>query len=204
MRKSMVVYSSRSGDTKTVAEAIFDILPGKKEIYTVEEAPSAEGYDFIAMGFRMEKGRPEPWAAAYMKTLQMLERSMVGLFGTLGAEPDAEYARECIREAVELVSEERVAGTFLCKSRAAPVVINTTKKDLCDVPTSSAEKMAFVRASQIPADEAHLTDAQTFFREIVQRLESEERQWEKWRRERTEAWRSMEEKKSAAFRRVLM
>ena len=60
MRKSMVVYSSRSGDTKKVAEAIFDILPGKKEIYTVQEAPPAEKYDFIAMGFGVEKGRPDP------------------------------------------------------------------------------------------------------------------------------------------------
>ena len=155
----------------------------------MQEAPPGEGYDFIAMGFGVEKGRPDPWAAAYIKTLQMLEREMVGIFGTLGAEHDTEYARECIREAVELVSEERVAGTFLCKRRAAPSVMDTTKKDLFEVHTLYAEKIAFVQASQMPADESHMTDAQTFFREIVQRLESEERAWEKWRKQRTEAWR---------------
>jgi len=49
--KLLVTYSSRTGNTKKVAEAIISIMPAVTEIYPVEEAPPPQGYDFIVFGF---------------------------------------------------------------------------------------------------------------------------------------------------------
>ena len=88
--RSLVVYSSRTGNTQKVARAIFDILPHEKEIFTVEKAPPADGYDFVAIGFWVDKGQPDEKAVAYMLTVQ---DTAVGLFGTLGAKPDSDHAQ---------------------------------------------------------------------------------------------------------------
>lgn len=48
--KSLIVYSSRTGNTRKVAEAIFDLWPDSKEIHPVETARPPDEFDFIAMG----------------------------------------------------------------------------------------------------------------------------------------------------------
>jgi len=112
--KSLVVYSSRTGNTRKVADAVFESLPGDREIFPVDQAPPATGHDFVAIGFWVDKGRPDDKAAAYMQTVK---GTTVGLFGTLGAQPDSPHARESMRRAVDLVSGNQVAGTFLCQGR---------------------------------------------------------------------------------------
>ena len=86
--RSLVVYSSRTGNTKRVAEAIFKILPEMKMLCPVEEAPSADGFDFIAIGFWIDRGFPDAKAQHYMKTLQ---GKRIGIFGTLGSYSDKEW-----------------------------------------------------------------------------------------------------------------
>ena len=46
--KSLVVYSSQTGNTRKLAEAVFEGLTGDKALYPVEEAPDPSGYGFIA------------------------------------------------------------------------------------------------------------------------------------------------------------
>ena len=49
--KTLIVYSSLTGNTKKVAEAIAAVLPGC-DLLPVEEAPaSVEGYDLVALGY---------------------------------------------------------------------------------------------------------------------------------------------------------
>lgn len=43
--KSMVVYSSKTGNTKKLANGIYGALSGEKEIYPVDEAPSTLDFD---------------------------------------------------------------------------------------------------------------------------------------------------------------
>ena len=42
--KSLVVYSSRTGNTRKIAEAVAEALPGC-HLHPVEEAPQPEGYE---------------------------------------------------------------------------------------------------------------------------------------------------------------
>ncbi len=54
--KCLVVYSSVTGNTRKVAEAIFQAMPPDSEIFPVESAPAPDAYDFVAVGFWGDRG----------------------------------------------------------------------------------------------------------------------------------------------------
>ena len=64
--KSLIVYSSQTGNTLKMAMAVYAALPGEKEMVAVDDAPEPEGYDCIAVGFWLQAGKPDPKAAAYL------------------------------------------------------------------------------------------------------------------------------------------
>ena len=67
--KSLIVYSSQTGNTRKLAEAVRNALPGEKAMVPVDSAPSPEGYDLVAVGFWLQAGKPDPKAAAYLQDL---------------------------------------------------------------------------------------------------------------------------------------
>ncbi|WP_300675091.1 flavodoxin family protein [Desulfoluna sp.] len=127
--KSLVVYSSLTGNTRKVAEAIYNALPEPKEIHPSDEAPSPEDFDFIATGFWVDKGTADAKSRQFMETLS---GKKVGLFGTLGAYPDSDHGRQCITRVSELLAGNQLCGTFLCQGKVDPKLIKmmeTTMKD---------------------------------------------------------------------------
>ncbi|MFP4309698.1 MAG: flavodoxin family protein [Desulfococcaceae bacterium] len=166
--KSLLVYSSRTGNTEKVARAIFEVLPEPREIYPVETAPPAEGYDFVALGFWVDKGRPDERASRYMATVR---DQVVGLFGTLGAEPDSEHARTCIRRAMEMMSERnRVAGALLCQGRVDPAVVAAMQRHAPNTHPMTPERRARLREAEKHPDETDLRNAQRIFARIIEGL----------------------------------
>ena len=67
--KSLVVYSSRTGNTRKIAEAVAEALPGC-HLHPVEEAPQPEGYDLVAVGYWVDKGMPDDAAKKYMERIK--------------------------------------------------------------------------------------------------------------------------------------
>ena len=53
--KTLVVYSSRTGNTGKVARAVAEGLHDC-DIYPVKDAPNPSGYDFVAVGYWVDKG----------------------------------------------------------------------------------------------------------------------------------------------------
>ncbi len=57
--KSLIIYSSRSGNTKRLAEFAYNALKGEKKLVSITELPLEKyDYDLVAVGFR---SRPFPW-----------------------------------------------------------------------------------------------------------------------------------------------
>lgn len=48
--KFLIVYSSKTGNTKKVAEALARVAPIGSEIHSIEEAGDADGFDVILQG----------------------------------------------------------------------------------------------------------------------------------------------------------
>ena len=98
--KSLVVYSSQTGNTQKLAESVYAVLPGEKEIWPVDEAPAPENFDVVAAGFWLQAGKPDPKAAAWqffcMLKGEAHMRAQFGLEPLDAAEEDA-YIDHCVR-----------------------------------------------------------------------------------------------------------
>lgn len=170
--KSLVVYSSRTGNTEKVARAIAASLPRPCDLCAVDEAPDLSrgagtlGYDFVALGFWVDKGGPDAAAARYMQTVKDCR---VGLFGTLGAWPDSDHARDCIHRAEEMVEGNEVLGAFLCQGRIDPAVVAMMQKMASDAHPMTPERIARIREAERHPDQKDLADAQAAFLAMVDR-----------------------------------
>ena len=115
--KSLVVYSSRTGNTQKVAQAIYDALPEPKDIFSAKKAPDPSGYDFLALGFWVDKGTANAGSAKYMETVK---NKKIGLFGTLGAYPDSDHAKQCMKKAKALVQGNEILGGIFMPGQGGP------------------------------------------------------------------------------------
>ena len=87
--KSLVVYSSQTGNTRKLAEAAFEALSGEKEILLVDDAPDPSEYDSIVVGFWLKGGKPDPKSAEY---LGKVKQKALFLFATHGAAAESNHA----------------------------------------------------------------------------------------------------------------
>ena len=112
--KYMVVYSSRTGNTKKVAEAIVSALPEGTPCVAAAEAPTdLSSYDCVFAGFWVDKGTADEEAK---KVLETLTAKKVAVFATLGANPASEHAHKCLVSATELVpAHTEVVDSFICQ-----------------------------------------------------------------------------------------
>ena len=127
MSKFLVVYSSRTGNTRRVAEAVAAILPQGTPCLTTEEAPEifAE-YGCVFLGFWLDRGHID---AAAEKILTRLDAPKAALFMTLGALPDSPHAKEVMEKTVEQLPDQVTClGTFCCQGKIDPKLIEQMYK----------------------------------------------------------------------------
>ncbi len=163
--KNLVVYSSRTGNTKKIAEAIFEVLPESKEIFMVEDAPSPDLYDFIAIGFWVDKGTADEKAQGYIKTIK---EKKVGIFGTLGAYPNSIHAREVLSSVRELLDGNDLLGEFICQGKIDPYILDKMPKN--GVHTMTQERKVRIDEAKKHPNETDCRYAQNAFREMLQGL----------------------------------
>ncbi|MDR3073261.1 MAG: flavodoxin family protein [Deltaproteobacteria bacterium] len=169
--KTLVVYSSRTGNTRMVAEAIHGVMPEGTEIFPVESAPDPAGYGFIALGFWVDKGGPDAAMAGYMGRVR---NAAVGLFGTLGAWPDSDHARESMQKAVDCAAGNRVLGTFICQGKVDPRLLAAMEKmpEAARAHPMTEERRARIAEAAKHPDEKDCAAAREAFAGILRKLEA--------------------------------
>jgi len=111
--KVLVAYMSRTGNTKKVAEAIYDAIPQPKEIRRVEDITSLEGYDLSFLGFPMHALGPDEKVKTFLE--KHVKNRSIALFIThMAPEP---YAREqgWIQKFKDAAVGANVVGIFDCQ-----------------------------------------------------------------------------------------
>ena len=152
-----VVYSSRTGNTKKVAEAVVQALPEGTALYPVEEAPAPDGFDFLALGFWADKGGVDGAMQKYMA--QVAGRDMmVGLFGTMGASPESEHGRAIMADARNRVAGNTVLCDFLCMGKIDPKVLKMMEA-MRAKGSDNIHPMTPERAASIAEAEKHPNEA---------------------------------------------
>lgn len=165
--KSLIVYSSLTGNTKAVAQAIKEVFPSDCDLKSVKEQPDPLDYDFIAIGYWVDKGGPDKNAASFM---EKVKGKKVGLFGTLGAYPDSEHADHCRTKAMELMKENEVLGHFLCQGKIDPKVLEMMAKMASKQHPMTQERKDRIEEAKKHPNEEDFHAAKKVFEEILKKI----------------------------------
>lgn len=158
-----IVYSSCTGNTRKVAEAL--ARSSGMPCFPVRTAPDPDNYDLLAVGFWVRKGQPDARAQRYM---ERIIGKQVFFFGTLGAWPHSEHARRCDAAARELLQAggNTVLDGFLCQGRVNPQVIAASQRK--GSHPMNAARQARLREAALHPDAADLTAASLCWQRSLQ------------------------------------
>jgi flavodoxin len=124
--KTAIIYSSKTGNTQKIAEAIKNSIKNNCQIFSVEEAPEIDDFDLIFFGAWVDKGMPDAQALKFMKTIT---NKKVALFMTLGAYPNSDHAKTSIQKGINSFGDNcEIIDTFICQGAIDPKLIEWMKK----------------------------------------------------------------------------
>ena len=123
--KTLVAYSSKTGNTRKLAETVFESLPDEKEIHEVSKAPDPAGYDLVAVGFWLMGGKPDPESLQY---LSKIDAQKIFLFGTHGVPKNSQEAAASMAFAKQQAPKAQVVGTYSCQGQISPQILEQGKK----------------------------------------------------------------------------
>lgn len=111
--KVLVTYRTASGNTKKVAEAIYDEIQTDKEIKPWSETKSLEGYDLSFVGFPIEMLGPGPetkkWLAEHVKGKR------IAMVITHGSPEEAPPLQEWLQKCRNAAEGAEIVGLFHCQ-----------------------------------------------------------------------------------------
>ena len=164
--RTLVTYVSNTGNTKKVADAIFEELPEEKEIKEVSEVTEGlEGYDLVFVGFPINAFGPNP------KAREFLEKHTAGfriaIFITHGAPDEHDDVQTWMEKARRAAAGAEVVGVFNCQGEGDPAVVDFLLKS--DDPKLREFGEAAPLTKGQP-DESRLEKAREFARKVVDKL----------------------------------
>jgi flavodoxin len=171
--KILLTYSSLTGNTKKVADGIFDILIKDQTVYRpIKEACSLnlDEFDVIFIGSWVDKGMPNQEAREFM---QKIREKQVGIFMTLGAYPDSEHAKTSLQSAVDILEENNntIICKFICQGKISEKLIEFFKTLPSDHPHAiTEEKLKRYEIAAKHPDEEDIKRAQEIFLEGLKKL----------------------------------
>ena len=139
MGKWAVIYSSVTGNTRTIAEAIAE-QAGDADVFRVQEAPEdLSGYEVVALGYWLRLGQPDP---LMLKYLPKVHDAQVVFFQTHGTAPTSEHAiTSFARAGYNLGPGCTILGTFGCRGKINPAMLAKRKNAGPDDPHGGPKSM---------------------------------------------------------------
>lgn len=168
--KGLIIYSSKTGNTKRMAEKIYEALKDKQQmtIKDIREAPEVEQFDFILLGAWIDRGTLETKTLKFLKTIK---NKKLGLFATLGAMPDSEHGRKVIKNLQDLLKDRDSLGQYICPGLVDPKMIEKLKGITgLVVPKKIKEKMIETSLKSRKATEEELKEAENYFIEKIKKI----------------------------------
>ena len=158
-----IVYSSKTGNTQALAEAIRAALPPEDCRYFGPPAPEALSAPVIFAGFWTDKGTCDGDTAAFLSTLTDQKLFLFGTAGFGGAPAYFETLLTAARQKVPATVP--VIGTYMCQGKMPPAV-RRRYEAMEDTPQRQTMLDNFDRALSHP-DQADLDRLQDAVRHIL-------------------------------------
>ena len=126
-----IVFSSKTGNTRLLAETLRAALPQEECSYFGAPAPAALEADTLYVGFWTDRGTADAAAADFLK---QLHGKRVFLFGTAGFGGSEEYFGK-ILNAVQrsLDKSNTVFGSYMCQGKM-PMSVRQRYEDMKQQP----------------------------------------------------------------------
>jgi len=161
--KILVTYFTKTGNTEKVARAIFDAIRLEKELMPVNEAKDMDRYDIIFCGFPVQAHSVPLPVENFIKAIPAGKK--IAFFTTHGSLRGGPLAVTAIEHAVSLASKLKVIGTFGCRGKVDPKIIEV----LLNKPEHKTWAETARSASSHP-NESDLEDARQFAKEVTATL----------------------------------
>ena len=160
MAKILITYLSRTGNTKKVAEAIFDAFEEEKTIKSFDKVQALDEYDLIFIGFPVHSHSVPYKAEELIRRIPSGKK--IALFSTHGSLTGSRLSREALEHASVIASGSKVMGTFSCRGKVS--------LEAMEVLGKSPEHKAWVEmaaSARTHPDESDLEDAKSFAKWIL-------------------------------------
>jgi flavodoxin I len=158
--KVLVTYFTQTGNTEKVARAIYQGIGAKKEMLPLKRVNNADKYDIIFCGFPVHAHSVPLPVQNFIKSIP--PGTKLALFITHGSLRGGELATTAIEHAISLASKSTVLGTFGCRGKVDPKIIEALLKQ----PEHRAWAETAKSASTHP-DEPDLEDARQFAKKVT-------------------------------------
>ncbi|MDO5713602.1 MAG: flavodoxin family protein [Tissierellia bacterium] len=124
--KGIVLYSSKTGNTEKMAKSIYDAIKdlGDISLEKINGQMNLEGYDFALIGSWIDKGTLEK---STLTLVHKVKGKKIGLFGTLGAQPESKHGQD-VYHTLESLLEEESLGVYLCPGLVDPKLKENLKR----------------------------------------------------------------------------
>ena len=160
--KALVAYFSQTGNTKKVAEAIYEEIQCDKEIKQLEEIDDVNVFDLIFVGFPIQAFGPAQQGKEFLEN--QCQSKKVALFMTHAVPEDFESLPEWVATCKEAAGSADVVGVFDCQGELDDALLEAARSS--DDP--EFRKLAEVGAmSKGQPDAARLDRARTFARDLT-------------------------------------
>jgi len=162
MEKTLVTYFSQTGNTKKVAEAIYEKLDGEKRIKHFKEVEKneVEDSDLIFIGFPVHSHSVPIAIEPFIKRIPPNKK--IAFFSTHGSLTGSRLSREAIEHATILAAKAKLLGSFSCRGRVSLEALEYLEKS----PEHRAWTEMAASASTHP-DESDLKEAASFAKWIM-------------------------------------
>lgn len=159
--KTIVTYFSRSGNTKKVAEAIFDGVATQKDLKEIGEVSSLDGYDLAFVGFPINAFGPAKEAKDFLTGYCQGKR--IALFVTHATPEDAPEWVPFKAACLEAASGANVVGFFDCQGQLA----SNVKELMLKSDRADLRNWAQMDNSQGQPDARRLERARAFGKDLT-------------------------------------
>lgn len=161
--KALVTYYSQTGNTKKVAQAIFEAITMEKEIKSLKEMSDFSGYDIIFFGFPVHAHSVPEKAATLIGKLPAGQK--IAFFSTHGSMRDGQLPKQALEHAFGLAVGQKILGSFGCRGQVSQPIIDALMKS----PEHKAWAEEAAGANGHP-DDSDLADTRKFVSEILAKV----------------------------------
>jgi len=160
MPNTLVAYCSITGNTKKIAEEIFEAIPPPKAIHPMAEVHGLDEYGLIFAGFPVQSHAVPYQAEKFLKSIPKGKK--IALFSTHGSLTGSRLSREAIEHAVVISAQARLISTFSCRGKVSPQALEVLSRS----PEHEAWADMAASASTHP-NEHDLSEARAFARWVI-------------------------------------